>query len=197
MKDKVKIAILLFFISVLSVLNLKNGLIFKTTDNTDRDAIFSTYQTINDEKNQAEVDLASVDMSSLPRHFDFTGTRYIIKKSGSCPDKNSEGKCTLETPSSGIAQWRRYANSKPFLYGHNYSTFSALASMRVNDTFSVRVDGAVRTYRVVNNFTLSNRAANDNRESLYTSYGGAYDITLQTCVGANNSTVRYVQAVEV
>ena len=202
MKDKVKFAILLFFISVLSVLNLKNGLIFKTTDNSERDAIYTKFETISASKNQAEPNIASVNTSSLTRHFDFSGAYYITKTTGNCPEGyDDDDKClgdTLIAPSSGIAQWRRFAGSKPFLYGHNYSTFSALASMRRDDTFSVRVDGVVRTYRVVNNFVLNNATANANRDALYTStYGGSYDITLQTCVGSSNATVRYIQAVAV
>ncbi|MBP5674745.1 hypothetical protein J6W91_00240 [Candidatus Saccharibacteria bacterium] len=196
MKDKVRIAILLLFVTLLSVLNLKNGLIFKTTDNTERDAVYTAYETISETKNQVASEVHGVDMSSLPRHYDFSGANYVIKQTGSCPDRDANGKCTLSTPGSGIAQWRRFAGAKPFLYGHNYSTLGQLAYMRPGDTFSVRVDGVVRTYRVVTNFTLSNAVANANRDALYTSnYGGSYDITLQTCVGSSNATVRYVQAV--
>ncbi|MBP5512474.1 hypothetical protein J6X90_03750 [Candidatus Saccharibacteria bacterium] len=197
MRFKVKIAITSFFILILSVLNLKNGLIFKTTDNTERDAIFSSFEEKHDTINHKSVNLAGVNTAALPKHYDFTGARYTIMSTGNCPSRDpNTGKCILATPNSGIAQWRYTTSSKPFLYGHNYSTLGTIAYMRAGDTFSVRVDGVVRTYQVVKNFTLDNATANANRIAIYTStYGGNYDITLQTCVGSSNAIVRYIQAV--
>lgn len=196
MRFKVKIAITSFFILFLSILNLQNGLIFKTTDNTERDAIFSNFEEKTDHIEHKSATLAALNTVALPKHYDFSGARYTMMNTGNCPSTDANGKCILATPSSGIAQWRLTAGSKPFLYGHNYSTLGVTAYMRAGDTFSIRVDGVVRTYQVVNNFTLDNATANANRIALYTStYGGNYDITLQTCVGSSNAVVRYIQAV--
>ncbi len=196
MRFKVKIAITSFFILFLSILNLQNGLIFKTTDNTERDAIFSNFEGKTDHIEHKSATLAALNTVALPKHYDFSGARYTMMKTGNCPSTDANGKCILATPSSGIAEWRLTAGSKPFLYGHNYSTLGVMAYMRAGDTFSIRVDGIVRTYQVVNNFTLNNATANANRIALYTStYGGNYDITLQTCVGSSNAVVRYIQAV--
>ena len=62
MKYKVKIAILSFFILFLSTLNLKNGLVFSVTDNTERDAFFTSFEEKTDKKDSVKSDLKTVNI---------------------------------------------------------------------------------------------------------------------------------------
>ena len=213
MKHKVKITILSFFTLFLSALNLKHGLIFHTTDNTERDALFSNLEEKTDKKNIIKASIKTINTpkttttkkiatakkttSSSSKHYDFTNAKYIIKNTGTCPDKDSKNNCVLKTPDTGIAEWHITSGSKPFLYGHNTSTFSKLQNMKPGDTFTVKVGGKTKMYRVVKNLPLSNKNANANREDLYRAkYNGVqYDIALQTCIGSSNANVRYILAV--
>ena len=215
-RENIWVFVAIIAISFFSSLNIASGLNFSISDTTSVNDAVTFHETVekaNTVENKVTTKLASVKTSGSsnkpvsasrsPKHFDFTGASYENVGYGSgrastCKYKDSKGKCILNTPNTGIAQYRSCQTCKPFLYGHNTSNFRVLSSMQAGDTFAVKVDGINKTYRVVKNFTLSNADANASAASIYKStYNGDFDITLQTCVGSSNATVRYIQAIAV
>ena len=73
MKYKVKIAILSFLTLFLSLLNLKHGLVFDVTDNTERDAFYTTFEEKSENKDKIKANLASVN---VPKSKTTTKTLY-------------------------------------------------------------------------------------------------------------------------
>ncbi len=157
--------------------------------------------------NQAQIKYQSTPITtkttsatpSFKQHFDYTNHHYANLGVGS--------NITLREMGNNIGEYRYCKYCKPFLYAHNRTNlFQNLARLKHGDTFSVRVNNQIKTYRVITNFTLNLRllnpptdtpVASNLRASLYKStYGGKYDITLQTCAGPNDSLRRYIQAIE-
>ncbi len=161
--------------------------------NTTVDAVskrISAQKTVNAAKK-------TTTSSSKARVFDYSKLSYT---------NVGVGNVTLKTPNYGVAQYRFCSGCKPFLYAHNKAgLFKSLADVKRGDIIKVKVDGKVVQYRVVNNFTFNVSVLNANttaasslRASLYKStYGGIYDITLQTCAGKNDTLRRYIQAVKI
>ena len=219
MKDKVKIAILLFFISFLSFLNLKNGLVFKTTDNTERDAVFSLTTESPEKAETIKSDIKSVNIpaaakttakstnsskntNSGPKTLNLTGVKTVSKNCDS----------DMSVMPSGAYFCHYKGSASTFIYGHNNaSTFGKLYTLSVGDYIKIKINGQVKTYQVVNTFRLNyekdlkGSSNNDTRVKLYASnygnkWGGASRasrITFQTCEGKNDMYRRYIQAVEV
>lgn len=85
MKYRVKVAITSFLILILSVMNIHTGLVFKTTDNTERDAIYTSYTEISTtkEKTKIEVKTANIPKPAATTYsYSSSGTSGGYKKSG-------------------------------------------------------------------------------------------------------------------
>jgi hypothetical protein len=89
-----------------------------------------------------------------------------------------------------------------FVYGHNTENiFKNLINLGQNDEITLKLDGKDKTFRVINNFALdlsalSGEEASFLRTQLYTStYGGKFDLTIQTC-DQNKEKRRFIQAIE-
>ncbi len=221
MKYKMKIAILSFFTLFLSLLNLKNGLIFNVTDNTERDALFSNFEEKTDKKDKMKADIKSVNIPKAKTTTSYAVSSATTKKSSTPKNynyaniKSTRINCnsSMPTTSNDIFYCNYMGSSAIFAYGHNSAkVFASLANLKQNDTFTIKIDGKVKKYRVINNFTLKLSTLNPPKNSskkilsaasalrtkLYSStYGGKYDITLQTCAGKGDTYRRYIQAVAV
>lgn len=219
MKRSTIFYILSFFTIFLSVSNLIPELSFRTTD-SDAYSLFKVKEeksTVSVKKTAlktvAGVKTATTAKASTPvktaasstgRHFDYTNKSYINR---------GIGNVVLKEAGNSIALYRFCSSCTPFLYAHNTANlFQNLASMKRGDTFSVKIYGVTKTYRVYNNIVLDLSILNPSkdksddfkeraaalRKSLYTStYGGKYDITMQTCAGKNDSQRRFIQAFEI
>ena len=226
MKKTTIFYILSFFTIFLSVSNLIPELSFRTTD-SDAYSLFTKKEEKTDisvkktdlvsvkqvEKPATKANTAKTTISSKAtskstttsgRHFDYTRHNYVNR---------GVGNVVLSEAGNSIALYRFCSSCTPFLYAHNRAgLFQNLAYMKRDDTFSVKINGVIKTYRVQNNFTLKlsilnpDENASDDikqsaavlRKSLYTStYGGKYDITLQTCAGYKDTYRRYIQAFEI
>ena len=183
MKYKVKIAITSFFILFLSLLNLKNSLIFKVTDNTERDAVFSSFELKNDQKEHISANLANANVPALPKpkynNINLFGREIPIYAGTVANDK-------LQTPYSAAAIYGK------MIYGHRLTVFGGIMNLSVGSTFTVTMNGETATYRVVGVKDLSVEDAKNNASLLYsanymTYKYGAYDLTLMTCTGTINS----------
>ena len=211
---------------ILSSINIGTGLNFRRTDTASSSA-YQKYETLDKQESvkqesikaselktaqkiiNTKIETASIKKTTVKgtvvksstgsKHYDYTNKSYI---------NVGVGNVYLREAGNSIAQYRFCQNCKPFLYAHNRSNlFANLAYMKKGDTFSIKVDGKVRKYRVVNNITINlsalnpkpdTKAASNLRASLYKStYGGNFDITLQTCAGKNDSMRRYIQAVAI
>ena len=62
MKYKVKVAITSFLILILSVMNIRTGLVFKTTDNTERDAKYTSYTEISTTKEKTKIEVKTANI---------------------------------------------------------------------------------------------------------------------------------------
>ena len=217
MKEKVKLAILLFFITFLSFLNLKNGLVFKTTDNTERDATLSLSSVEVTKKENIKQNLASVNIpaaastaqktapkttqktttSSTSRCIDYSKVLGTISFNGKnitvvegCKMSNGQ----LDTPDrAGYA-----AKYGSLIYAHN--TSSAFLAVKNKSVKSFTYKGI--TYNLSGNYTTPTRAqANSNMNTYVNSYPSIY---LMTCSGtsygngdASNRTVaKFVKSVK-
>jgi len=197
MKDKVKISILLLFVTILSALNLKNGLVFHTTDNTERDAAFSAPSEINEtiEKKKSPVITANVPKKAV--------SDIKLKYSANILKRVS---CSIQggipaLPNTQVINYCVYTDysgsgSGTFYYGHESGVFKNLKTLKVGDKFVL----GNKTYKVANKFYKSTKELNkktkeasDLRSRLFKSTG--YNITIQTCNGANSRL--YIQAVAV
>jgi len=213
MRYQVKIAILSFFLSFLSVINLSNGKLFKAVDTGEQHAAFSIATEVVKQKANVKSDIQSVNIPDAPKadvvtiapktssskHYDFTKLTY---------QNIGVGAVILRDAGNTVGQYRFCNQCKPFLYAHNRANlFGPLKNVKRGDTISVKIDGKIKTYKVINNITIplstlnpkeDNEDAAELRASLYKStYAGKYDITLQTCAGTNDSLRRYIQAVEI
>lgn len=216
MKYKVKIAILSFLTLFLSLLNLKNGLIFNVTDNTEHDALTSKYEERIDTKDLVKSEIKSINQPKETKQTTYAVSSATTKKAtkvknydySKITSKRINCDKSMPTTSNDIFYCNYRGSKSIFAYGHNTNqVFASLANLKQNDTFTIKIDGKVRKYRVINNFTIKlsalnpkpdTTAAQELRTSLYKStYGGKYDITLQTCAGKNNTYRRYIQAVAV
>lgn len=183
MKYKVKIAITSFFILFLSILNLKSGLVFKTTDNTERDAVFSSYSEITETKAHISQEVKTANIPALPRpkYNNINLFGYEIPIYGSSIANNQ-----LQTPYSAAAMYNK------MIYGHRTTVFGGVTALGNGSTFTVTMNGTTSTYRVVGFKDLTVAQANANAASLYNatyqSYlYGSYDLTLMTCTGTINA----------
>ena len=220
MKKSTAFYILSFFTIFLSVSNIIPELSFRTSD-SDAYSLF----TAKSEKEEIKVEKTSLTKinkvktatsqatvakatttkkatvsanTSTSKHYDYTHLSYVDV---------GVGNTVLYDTGSKVGMYRFCSSCAPFLYAHNRpGLFQNLANLKRGDTFTVKVYGATKTYVVQNNFTINLSALNpkeDNanakalRKSLFTStYGGKFDITLQTCAGKNDSHRRYIQAFE-
>ncbi len=179
MKYKVKIAILSFFISILSILNMQNGLIFKITDNTERDAVFSNFEQKTTQKEHISTNLANANIPALPKpkydNINLFG-REIPIYSGTVANSK------LQTPYSAAAKYSK------MIYGHRTTVFGGVMSLGVGSTFTVTLGGQTATYRVVGFEDMTVDEANANNSLIYNATYraykyGSYDLTLMTCTG--------------
>lgn len=84
MKYKVKVVITSFLILILSIMNIHTGLVFKTTDNTERDAKYTSYTEISTtkEKTKIEVKTANIPKPAATYSYSSSETSGGYKKSG-------------------------------------------------------------------------------------------------------------------
>lgn len=183
MKYKVKIAITSFFILFLSLFNLKNGLIFKITDNTERDAIFSNLEPKTDQKEHISANLANANIPALPKpkynHINLFGREIPVYGGSVANDK-------LQTPYSAATIYNK------MIYGHRLTVFGGVMNLGVGSTFTVTLNNQTTTYRVVGVEDTSVENAKNNASILYNATYkaykyGAYDLTLMTCTGTINA----------
>lgn len=179
MKYKVKIAITSFFILFLSVLNLKSGFVFKVTDNTERDAVFSEYTEKTDHKDHISANIANANIPALPRpkydNINIFGREIPVYNGTIAGNK-------LQTPYSAAAKY------KNMIYGHRTTVFGGIMSLGVGSTFTVTLNGDTATYQIVGFEDLTVDQANSNARLLYNATYraykyGAYNLTLMTCTG--------------
>lgn len=204
MKYRVKITVLSFLVLILSVLNLNHGISYNVTDNTEHHALH--YET--------KAEIKRLDSALKPRkiisldviknatasfatktsreNFDFSGV------------ESKKVNCNQSMPNVAPINYCHYMGSDSFfVYGHNTSAFSNLDKVGQGSIITLKLDGKIRRFRAINNFTfnidsLSGDTAAYFRTQLYTStYGGKYDLTIQTCAGQNNETRRFIQAIEI
>lgn len=198
MKYKVKIAILSFLTLFLSLLNLKHGLVFDVTDNTERDAFYTTFEEKSENKDKIKASLASVNVLKSK-----TTTKTTAKSTKTSSTKNSitiGGKTLtlvngtvmkdkLQTPSNTAAKYQN------MIYGHNTaSVFGGLKNLKKGSTFTVTINGKTTKYQVVGkegkNDGMTFEKAKNNASLFYSAtykkylYGN-YDLTLMTCDGTN------------
>ena len=204
MKYRVKIIVLSFLVLILSALNLKHGISYNVTDNTEHHALHF--------KTKAEI--KGLDGTLKPRKIISLDT--IKNATASITTKNSrinfdfsgvesrKVSCNQSMPNVSPINYCHYMESDSFfVYGHNTGAFSNLDKVGQGSIITLKLDGKIRRFRAINNFTfnidiLSGEAAALLRSQLYTStYGGKYDLTIQTCDGQNNETRRFIQAIEI
>ena len=203
MGKDIKVLTLSIFTLILSLLNLKNGIFFYVTDNTEHNApSFEVKEKIGQIKPEilqreiaipAQNSIASVSTkeNETKKKLDFTDT------------KTSKINCNKSMPEASNINYCHYMGSEAFfVYGHNTENiFKNLINLGQNDEITLKLDGKIRTYRVINNFTLdltvlSGKDASFLRTQLYTStYGGKFDLTIQTC-DQNKEKRRFIQAIE-
>ena len=213
MKFKVKIVALSFFVGFLSILNLQNGLLFKTTDNTELDAIFmpsvkksektavptpaisSLANVENSASSAGKITPAKATSSSQP--IARTDTISINGRIISLIPTN----CNLmPTPNYTSAYYCHYGGSSNlFIYGHNTTPiFGTLKDLNAGATFKITLNNQTITYRISKTFIKSTRELNKNnglRSSIFKGfYGGSAEIVIQTCHGPNDSERLYLKA---
>lgn len=192
MKYKMKIAILSFLTLFLSALNLKNGLIFNVTDNTEHDALFSNIEEKNDKKDAVKAEIKTVNTPKTVK----TATKANTKTS-SAKNSITVGGQTLSITSGTVLKDKvqtpknTAAKYQKMIYGHNtLPVFRALKNIGVGSTFTVTLNGKTEKYKVIGKETLPFKEAKANGglfySATYKSYEsayGKYDLTLMTCAG--------------
>ena len=198
MKYKVKIAILSFFILFLSTLNLKNGLVFSVTDNTERDAFFTSFEEKTDKKDSVKSDLKTVNIPKTKTTATVakkTTTKTSAKNSITVGGRTltivngTVAKNKLQTPANTVAKYQK------MIYGHNTaSVFGNLKNLKKGSIFTVTINGKTTKYQVVGkegkNDGMTVEKASSNASLFYNAtykkylYGN-YDLTLMTCDGTD------------
>ena len=200
MKYQVKIAILSFFTLLFSVFNLTSSFICKTTDNTEKNAIFvrqdEKISLAKVNKNNIKTVKMPISRSLAKNRIDITG-RSIPLKHVSCEE--------MPTPNYSSANYCSFRGSSSiFIFGHNTnSIFGSIRHLKRGQTFQITFNGKTTTYRVTENFamTMKELSGNNKNELRFNIFSGTYlgrsDITIQTCEGHNDTSRRYIKAVRV
>ena len=226
MNFKAKLGILSFFIGILSILNLQQGLFFKTTDNTAHDAIFLPNAVKTEKltlKAAVRTPVVLANTTAQPRIQIMAGNSSTQKKTIE-PKPQVAAKTTppnfikingrniqllpadcntMPTPNYSSANFCQYGGSSNlFIYGHNTNTiFGTLKNLPVGASFTVTLNGETTTYRISKTFIKSTLELSQNnglRSSIFQGfYGGSADIMIQTCHGPNDSERLYLKAVRI
>ena len=226
MNFKAKLGILSFFIGILSILNLQQGLFLKTTDNTAHDAIFLP-NAIKTEKPTLKADTSTpvtLASTSAQHHAQIATSNSSIFKKAIEPKPQVAAKTTplnfikinsrtiqllpancntMPTPNYSSANFCHYGGSSNlFIYGHNTNAiFGTLKNLPVGASFTVTLNGETTTYRISKTFIKSTIELSQNnglRSSIFKGfYGGSADIMIQTCHGPNDSERLYLKAVRI
>lgn len=226
MNFKAKLGILSFFIGILSILNLQQGLFFKTTDNTAHDAIFlpnaiksekstlkvavSTPVVLASTPTQPRAQIATNNSSAFKKTIEpkpqvaaKTTSPNFIKINGRTIQLLPANCNTMPTPNYSSANFCHYGGSSNlFIYGHNTNNiFGTLKNLPVGTSFTITLNGKITAYRISKTFIKSTLELSQNnglRSSIFKGfYGGSADIMIQTCHGPNDSERLYLKAVRI
>ena len=226
MNFKAKLGILSFFIGILSILNLQQGLFLKTTDNTAHDAIFlpnaiktekltskaaiSTPVVLANTTAQPRIQIMAGNNSTQKKTIEpkpqvaaKTAPLDFIKINGRTIQLLPANCNTMPTPNYSSANFCHYGDSSNlFIYGHNTNAiFGTLKNLPVGASFTVTLNGETTTYRISKTFIKSTLELSHNnglRSSIFKGfYGGSADIMIQTCHGPNDSERLYLKAVRI
>jgi|GEM_PF-4605070 len=75
--------------------------------------------------------------------------------------------------------------NRRFLFAHNTNNlFGNLKNLNLNDTFTVNLNGKIKTYKVAKKIIITKSDAEKYKTEIYTaSFGGDFDLSLMTCAG--------------
>jgi sortase (surface protein transpeptidase) len=216
MQDKVKITILSFLTLFLSLGNLNNGLVFQTTDNTERDAVYAALEekeTIDSVK-KPEITSVNVPVKQTAQKTVYKQTtkkvaskNNTIQITGKTITLRPTDCNTMSKPDYSSANYCHFRGSDSlFVYGHNTSNiFGQIKNLKAGSTFTITLNNQTVTYKVTKSFVLpvdmlnsKSKDAGVIRAQLFSgTYDGKSDITIQTCEGKNDINRRYIKAVHV
>ena len=218
MREKLRLILPVLFAIFLPLQGYK-ALSTPVSDNTDLSTVFTAKaekSTVSKVENKVKTEVKSVTTSNTTttkasdavkaaasgsKTLDLTGVKTVSK------DCNND----MSVMNSGAYYCKFRGSASTFIYGHNRAgTFDTLKTLKIGDSIKIKINGVIKTYKVVNTFrleyaNLKGSDKSDLRTSLYKStygnnWGGANAskrVTFQTCEGKNDAHRRYIQAVEV